>query len=77
MQPGYLAFSVITLLLGVACFLAPEALQRFAGFLERSVMTAQSSLIDKKRVRYLMGLLLLLVSYGTFRIAYLVPLFRE
>ena len=76
MNAGYLSFSVITLLLGVLCFLGPGALQQLSRALESSVASLQSSMLQQKPARYIIGLLLMLVSFGMFRLAYMEPLFK-
>jgi hypothetical protein len=70
MSPVFLVLSLVTLVMGVACFLSPQAIVRLSGILDRSIVTMQHSVFQKRSVRYVMGLLLMLVSFGMFRLVY-------
>ena len=71
MHPAYLSVSLVALVLGVACFLSPEAIKELAKVLDRSVGKLEVKLLKRRSFRYGLGLLLFLLSFGMFRLAYL------
>ena len=75
MHTGYLVLSVLTLALGVACFLSPNMLSQMSGVLDRSIGLVNETMLKHRGFRYFFGLCLFLASFGLFRLAYLTPLF--
>ena len=67
---GLLMVSLICLVAGVAFILYPHPLLNLSRALNRTLEVLDESLI---RYRYVLGVLLAVVSYLLFRLAFLVP----
>lgn len=77
MDALYLSLSVMTLVLGVLFFLSPGTVGRLSRWLDRPLSAGGSGAVLRRRgMRYMVGLLLLVVSFNMFRLAYTIPLIK-
>lgn len=70
---GFLGLSFLSMLVGVMLFLFPQAILRFSGLLNRTLVVLDERLI---RQRFLVGLLAFAASYAFFQLALLFPMLR-
>ena len=70
---GFLVLSLLSIVVGVMLFLAPQAIVKFGGLLNRSLAVLDDQLI---RHRYVMGGLAFVASYAFFKIALMLPALR-
>ena len=70
---GCLLLSVLSVTFGAIFILFPDALMKLNGVLNRTVEILDQRLM---RYRYVLGVLLLLLSYGLFQVALLLPTLR-
>ena len=73
MHTGYMLLSLVALVFGVLMFLSPGVIAGLSRVLDRTVGAVETKLLKRRRARYVMGVLLLLVSFGMFRLAYTMP----
>lgn len=71
MHGGYLIGSAVALVLGVLCFLAPNAITRLSQVTDRCVGVVSDAVLKHRLARYVFGLGLLLLSFALFRLSYL------
>ena len=70
---GCLFLSLLSVVVGAMFILAPDTLLKLSGALNRTLVTLDERLL---RYRHLLGLTLLLLGYGLFRLALIMPSFR-
>lgn len=70
---GFLALSLLSVVVGVMLFLAPKAIMKFSGLLNRTMTVLDDQLIHH---RYVMGVLAFVASYAFFKIALMLPALR-
>lgn len=76
MQSGYLAVSCVAFVFGLLMFLGPNVIIGLSRMLDKTVGAVESKLLKKRGARYVLGLLLFLVSFGMFRLAYTMPMMQ-
>jgi hypothetical protein len=67
---GLLFLSLLSVVGGAMFVLFPDALMKISGALNRTLAVLDERLM---RYRYILGVLLFLLSYGLFRVALLLP----
>ena len=67
---GFLVLSLLSIVMGVMLFLAPQAIVKFGGLLNRTMAVLDGQLV---RHRYVMGVLAFVASYAFFKIALMLP----
>ena len=70
---GFLFLSLLSVVVGAMFILVPDTLLKLSGALNRTLVTLDERLL---RYRHLLGLTLLLLSYGLFQLALIMPSFR-
>jgi len=70
---GCLLLSLLSVVGGAIFVLFPDALMKLSGALNRTITVLDQRLMG---YRYILGVLLFLLSYGLFRLALLLPTLR-
>ena len=70
---GFLVLSLLSIVLGTALFLSPQALLKASSLVNRTLVVLDEQLM---RHRYVMGVLAFVASYAFFKIALMLPALR-
>ena len=70
---GFLFFSLVSLMVGAVFILFPHPLSKLSTTLNKTLVLADDHIM---RYRHVIGVLLMLVSYGLFKLALWMPALR-